>query len=175
MENLAEYLATERVEHDGFSITDVGAAMWAMRKIAQAKAQIELNKQLAAAEIAKIEAWHQRTNKEHVRTVEHMETHLVAYYDGLRAADPKFRTLDLPTGKVKRRALPQDYDRDDVQLIAWASSFATDLLEVTTAVQWGELKKRIKPDGDRAVDMLTGEVIPGIKPKPTQEKIIVEV
>jgi seryl-tRNA synthetase len=162
------------VEHDGFSITDNGGAMWAMRKIGQAQEQIEANRKLATAEIEKIVAWNQRANKEHERTVEYMEAHLLAYYDRLRAADPKLRTLDLPTGKIKRRQLPQDYDRDDKQLVAWAEAFATDLLKVETAVKWGDLKKRLKPCDGQAVDTLTGEVIPGITPKPIEEKVIVE-
>jgi hypothetical protein len=174
VETLAEYLTPEEIERESFAITDTSKAMWAMRKIAQARAQIASNHQIAQAEIDKILTWNKKASEKEERTVEFMEAHIMAYYNRMREKDPDYK-LDLPTGKVRRRKLPQSYEVDDAGLIAWAEQHAQDVLQITKAVQWGELKKRIAAFDGSAMDTTTGEIIPGITPKPIQERVWVEV
>jgi len=174
MESLEQYLIPEDVERDTFIIVCADTAMWAMRKITQAKAKAEANRKLAQAEITKITLWLEKVNKKEEETIAFMEGHILSYYETLREADHEFRTLDLPTGKVRRRLMPQDYECDEVQLIAWAEKHAQDVVRVEKAVAWGDLKKRLSPIGTQAVDKLTGEIIPGIKPLKREEKVWVE-
>ena len=175
LDELAEVGAP--AEREGFQITDLSAATWAMKKVARIRARQAEIHAAACAEIDRLKAWdaaeQHRLDSEAAFFVEH----LIDYHRRLIAEDPKAKTIRLPHGELRCRAQQPEWTKDEIQLLAWAQ--ATDpvaFVQIKETAKWAEIKKRgvLQPDGS-LVYVETGEVIPGVTAIERPPKFTVEV
>lgn len=86
------------------------------------------------------------------------------------------KTIKLPWATLKSRQQPQDFDRNDEALLAWAQDNAPEFVKVPApSVVWGELKKAVVAAGDKVLLKETGEIVSGLTPKERAVKFEVEV
>lgn len=151
-------------ERPPFRITDDRCADWAVRKIAEERAEYERLKELADEQIAaiqdKVDAAKRRFENgtafltsclsDYFRLVPHKTTKTTEKYRLLSG------TLVLKKGGTKTTT-------DDEKLVPWlrANGFA-DLVKVEESAKWGELKKKLTFTGAVATIAETGEIVEGV-------------
>lgn len=151
----------EQEEETKFAITTDGAADWAMRKIAQAKAEYErwceYYRKRLEAEAAKMQT-----------TVDRMTSMLAEYFQTVPHKETKTQeNYPLPTGKLVFTKDKETIEHDDDALLAWAKeNDLNDLIKTKEAIKWTEVKDRISAMEDGTFcDGVTGLEIPGITTK----------
>lgn len=107
--------------------------------------------------------------------MEQLKTNLTEYHRReLEAGGDK--TIKLPWATLKSRQQPQDFDRNDEALLAWAQDNAPEFVKVPApSVVWGDLKKAVVVAGDKVLLKETGEIVSGLVPKERAVKFDVEV
>lgn len=156
--------AVQPEERPPFRITDDRCADWAVRKIAEERAEYDRLKALADDQIAsiteKVEAAKRRMENgtayltsclaDFFRTVPHKSTKTTEKYRLLSG------TLTLKKGGIKTK-------QDDTKLVAWlrANGYG-ELVKVEETAKWGELKKLLSFTGEIAAIADTGEIVEGV-------------
>ena len=156
---------------DGFAIDDDGAADWGLRKIGEAEARMRRDRATAEAEAERWRVWQAKRGEQHQATIDRMQSLLSAYYDQLKASgmlSHKSKSYRLPSGVLQARVHEIQWVRKDADLLAWAKGIkGADLVETKESPRWAEIKKRVAPEtnqiGAPAVDMVTGEYVPGLQ------------
>lgn len=153
-----------------FAITTDAEADWAVRKIAEHRAEIEKwaahfkgqMDRITATEEASI-AYLTRLLSDYFPTVPHKST----------KTEESYR---LPSGKIYLKSQQPRYERDEAVMTEWAKENRPELVKTVTteSTDWNTLKKSttVLDSGDVA-DALTGEIIPGVKAefRPAEFKI----
>ena len=156
---------TDEGPRPAWRITDDGCADWAVRKIAEEKAELDRIKRLADEQIQKIEekvaAAERRfqngtgflTGKlaEYFQTVPHKTTKTKHSYRLLSG------TLTLKLGGTQLK------QNDDKLLDYLKASGNGDMIQTVEKPKWGEFKKRLQIVGASVVDSTTGEIVEGVE------------
>lgn len=146
---------------DTFTVDSDNAADWVMRKAAKATAEIARIDAMAAERIETIARWAQDAKAAHESTLGWARGLLADYHQRVLSEDPKRKTLDLPTGRVKSRTLKAAPEVADVEaFLSWAGD--SELVRVKREPAKAEINKRLKVAGDQVLDPETGEVVPGL-------------
>ncbi len=156
----------DQEQRERFKIESKDQAIWALRKIAQAKADQDENTRAAQAEIDRIAVWRNEENEKLQRSVSFFESLLHEYFMQLREDDPKLKTMKLPHGSLKMRAQQPDFIYNEDELLEWAKVFMPEVVVVKETVSKNPVKKHIRE---------TGEMVPGVTITERPEKFIVEV
>lgn len=102
-------------------ITDDGSAEWAMRHVAGAEADLERLGAQAADWAERISEWFRHQSKPLLAKRAFFQAHLERYALEVRAADPKRKSVVLPSGVVKTHASsPRVQVADPEAALAWA-------------------------------------------------------
>lgn len=168
-------LPDESAAQERFRIASKEQANWALRKIARIEADIAEVNGVAEAEIARINAWRNEQLAGCDKNKEFFIGLLHEYHDLLLADNPKAKTVKLPYGTLKMRALPPEIERDEEALLEWVKTNKPQFVIVTEKTNWAELKKVLEIKSDGALDPETGEVLPGITVTERPPKFSVEV
>lgn len=159
-------------EREPFIVDDDQKAEWCLTQIRQKKAEIE--------------KWTEHYDKLKAQIVDSLtsdinwfEGSLKAYMmqkqeEGVTKTTKTQQSYPLPSGKLVMKKQEPTFERDDEQIIGWLETNNPDLIKVTKAVDWANLKKGITKFGDSVVDE-NGEVIPGITVVERPEIFKVEV
>lgn len=86
-----------------WSVTDAGAAEWAMSRLAGAEAEIADAQEQAAVWRSRVDDWLAEATARPARFAAFLRHHLEEYALALRAANPKAATTTVPSGKVATR------------------------------------------------------------------------
>ena len=131
-----------------WSIEDTGAAEWSMRKLAHVQAEIASTNARAAEFIRQIERWRQDQLKPLVRPAEFFDAALQDYLRRVREADPKKKSVKLPSGEITStlsRERPGIVQGSEAEFIGWAKSSGLDnLVRVKEEPDVNEMKKVVK-------------------------------
>ncbi|MFZ1363075.1 MAG: host-nuclease inhibitor Gam family protein [Candidatus Nanopelagicales bacterium] len=175
MSELTDHLLSEydddttEEKREAFEIRNDSMAEWAFEKYAHYQGRENEIDALADAKIALINDWRQAEKKKLTGHTEFFASHLTRYAQMKRAADPKIKTLSLPSGKVAMRAVAPTVQVDDKeQLIKWCDeNDRQDLYDrkIIDQPKVAELKKLELGDGDFVVDE-DGQTVPGVTVKP---------
>lgn len=164
---------------DHWTISDDKGAEWAMAHVAAAEAQIQGAHDSYALWLRQLDDWYTDATKSARRTVLFFSGHLQQYALAKREANPKAKTLRLPSGEVKTRATGDEVIVvDDEKLIDWAqrtiieppdedlTSYAdAGVVKVTKEVRVSVLRKLVEIKGDQVLTP-QGEVVPGVGVQP---------
>lgn len=167
----ADTLEPERAER--WQITGTETAAWAMGKVAAAHADLDELKRQAAEWKQRVDEWLEHESAPLVRRIEFFSGHLERYALDVREADPKKKSLVLPSGVVKTRVSnPRVEVVDDEAFVEWAAVNAPDAVRVVrkplvSALAWEDRDGVPVADG--------GEIIPGLAVVPAHVTAKVEV
>ena len=164
---MSELMEEQELRED-FRLTDDQQADWALRKIAEAD-----------AELARMTEWYQRQ----IELAQQKHDERVAYFTGLlqdyfgQVPVKETKTMskyELPSGRLVMNKAKDDYKAVDTEaLLSWCISNEPELVKITTAPRWADIKKRLVTLDGKAVDKETGMVVDGveIEEKPAEFKV----
>lgn len=158
-ERLREELTTRECAED-FLIDSLEKAIWAMRKIAAAKAKIKEIDAVGEAEIQRVKTWVDKEKASHIRTIDSME-YLLRPYVASATAESKKKSVNLPNGTTGFRKASVKYSFNEAEFNPWAKENGWVTPVITEKIEWDKLKKSCKIDGSKLVTE-DGEVIPGV-------------
>lgn len=153
-----------------FAVTNDAEADWAVRKIAEHRAEVarwaehfkvQLDR-ITATEEASI-AYLTRLLSDYFPTVPHKST----------KTEESYR---LPSGKIYMKQQQPKFERDEETLTSWAKENRPELVKTVTteSTDWNTLKKSTTVlESGEVADALTGEIIPGVRAefRPAEFKI----
>ena len=155
---------TEGAPRPAWRITDDGCADWAVRKIAEEKAELDRIKALAESQIAKIE--------EKVAAAERRYENGTRFFTGKLAE--YFETVPHKTTKTKHGGVSMK--QDDEKLLAFLKSSGNDdMIQTTEKPKWGEFKKGLEIIGGSVIMKETGEIVEGVEVIEKPDTFTVEV
>lgn len=129
-----------------WEITDQGAATWAMRKLAAAKAaQMQILTDYLA-EKKRLDRWLDRAQRPHANTVAFMQDRLERWALRQREANPRQATFHTPAGSVETRVPSKPWTvevADKEMLLRWALANQRDDLIRPTLQPVTEIRKRV--------------------------------
>lgn len=166
--------ATETPDGAPFTITDDGAAEWALRKLAAHRAELATVQARADEEIARIDAW---TKRHQARIDPHIDyfTDLLINYARQQRTEGR-KTLDLIAGVVKTTASGGGWRvADEDVLVSWLDRVRPELVERAPRVLKAAANKvlRVAVDG-QVVDEASGELVPGVVVEPSRVTVKIE-
>jgi hypothetical protein len=144
-----------------FRVDSDAKATWAMRKLRGVKAHIQSNRDIAAAEIERVQQWLDAVNAPLDRDA-HFFTGLLEDYGLNQRAEFDRKTIPLPYGTIStREGTPTITFVDEDAFVAWATEHAPDLLKTTVKPVLSEAKRILTITDDLKVISGEGEVVPG--------------
>ena len=161
-----------------YTVYDLEGASNVMREIvAIAKQQAELDA-LKDAEIARINAWHEKASKPLISDREWRESQLINYHQNVLAENPKQKSVSTPWGIIKsttRKPSVKKPDKD-ILLAVLETTGQTDLIKekVTREGDWANYKKQLTIIGENVVDE-NGTIIEEFAVEPENTTFKVEV
>ena len=141
---------------EGFTITDDGAADWAIRKIKEADAELE-----------RMKAWYEKQLntiiQQHDETVNYFTGKLREYMEMVPAKDTKTtRKYALASGEIVITKPKEDFEVDQDTLLGWCQVNAPELVRVTMKPAWSDVKKRLTVTESGIADTETGMLVEGV-------------
>lgn len=161
-----DYLEPETREP--FRVDTDSKATWAMRKYAEAQAEVAATIAIAEAEIERIQQWASHAVTGPTATMAYMEAQLSMYALAVRAeTDGKRKSISTPYGKVATRAATEKWQIDDEAFIEWAKTNQPDWVEtkMVRAIDVPTLRKALAAEEiTEGVVAITpeGDIVPGI-------------
>ena len=177
MNEWKETLQNEEVETDTlteeerrFVVDDDQKAEWCLRKIQEAKTDIQMWDAFYDAQFRKVkEACESR--------ISFFEYLLRDYFRMVPKKETKTQqSYQLPSGKLVLKKQAPEYVRDDELIIAWLKANDEQrYVKVKESLDWAALKKTLTIVGGEQVAGESGEIIPGIIVESREDVFKVEV
>ena len=161
------------------AVLDDASAEMILRQLKQAENQYE-----------RMKAWydHQIANLKEIRdrTRAWAETCLRSYFDMVPTTGKKIRSYDMPGGTLKLARQDPEYEVNDAELVPWLEKNNLEkFVAVKKEARWGDFKETLKnekkqirtvtaEDGTLQVVTADGEIIPGIKAVPRDDKFTIK-
>lgn len=173
---MVDELASKR---EGWQVKDDADADWQIERIAAIKTDLRRKEMAAQNKIAQIQAWLDKEKEVAEKEISFREMKLREYFDSLPAKAIKEtktqKSYKLPSGVLKLKYRGPEIIRDDAKLLAWVKQNKPRFVKVKESVDWSGLKELTKIDGDKVIDIQTGEIIDGIIAEQREPEFIVEV
>lgn len=153
-----------------FRLRDSSMANWAMRKIHRIRRRRAEVRDMALREIDKIERWWRDQDKMLEREERFFTVLLRLYHMEQLRTDPRAKTLKFPEGELQFRKQQDKISYQEPELLNWLLSNAPEYVQTIQRPAWGEFKKMLVADGDKAFFKRTGEEVPVLRviPQPPQ-------
>lgn len=157
-------------ESEGFKISTLQEADWAMRKLKAMDAQDDGFKATAKADIDETNAWLNRKLTENQASREYFKGLLQDYLYEQRKTDKKFK-IDTPHGTVSTRKTPAGLKYEDaVVLKSLHDQGVEQFIRVKQEINKKDLKKAGSIINGKFV-LEDGEIIAGVTEKPASESV----
>lgn len=172
---------TERVEElrgGLWSIDSDPKAEWALRMLGRHEAEVASAAEVAARLIERTRKWLEAEQLRHAPHVEFFERQLRVYHERKLEADPKAKTIRLPSGTLasRRNTVGKVTVEDPEAFLAWWDSPANaelreavpELVVAKRTPSVAVIKEAFTPKGEGMVDDGTGEIVPGVVHTPPE-------
>lgn len=145
-------------------IADDGAADWAVRKIAEERAEPARIRELAETEIERIEAKLAAAEKRCENGTKFLTSKLSEYFKTVPHKATKTKeSYRLLSGTLTMKIGGVQMKQDDEALLAFLKQSGNDdMIQTVEKPRWGEYKKRLAIQGGQVVDTETGELVEGV-------------
>ena len=169
----------EEEELQEVAVLDDASAEMILRQLTQVEDQYD-----------RMKAWydHQIANLKEIRdrTRVWAENCLRPYFDMVPTTGKKIRSYEMPGGTIKLAKQDPEYEVNDAELVPWLEKNHANLVEVKKEAKWGDLKNLLKDektkqprtvaaeDGTLQVVTADGEIVPGVKAVPREDKFSVK-
>lgn len=167
----------EEGERPEWRITDDGCADWAVRKIAEERAELARIKELAEAQIQRIEEKVAAAERRCENGTRFLTSKLAEYFQTVPHKTTKTKhSYRLLSGVLSLKLGQPVMKPDDEKLVQYLKDAGlTDLIKTEEKAKWGELKKRLQIVGASAVDKTTGEIVEGVTVETKPDTFSVDV
>jgi hypothetical protein len=163
------YLDQTLQNPQGFTVDNDSKADWALRKLAEARRRLHERRAFVEVELARLQAWQAKLDAEDTRLISYMEQLLADYFEHLQAQGRlgRKKSYRLPHGQLTAHQVPTHWAVDEEELLAWAEPLG--LVRINKISAWKEIKARLIASAPQprapAIDMRTGELVPGVTVK----------
>lgn len=160
---------SEMLDQDtGFRVTDDSSAEWCLKKIKEAKADVQRWSEFYADQMKKV--------KESAdSSIAYFEAKLEEYFESVpHKATKTQESYILPSGKLVRKQQQPEYAINDDELIPWLKQNTFGYVKVKESADWAALKKTVTVVGSNVVSR-EGEIIPGVSVTQRPDVFKVEV
>lgn len=158
------YQEDEKAERPAWRIADDGCADWAVRKIADERAELARLKELADAQIQRIEEKVAAAERRCENGTRFLTNKLAEYFEMVPHKKTKTKeSYRLLSGTLAKKLGGVSMKQDDAKLLEYLKASGNeDMIKVTEKPAWGEFKKRLAIMGGQVVDQETGEIVEGV-------------
>ena len=156
---------TEDTPRPTWRITDDGCADWACRKIAEEKAELDRIRELAEAQIQKIEEKLAAAERRYENGTRFLTGKLAEYFETVPHKATKTKeSYRLLSGTLTRKFGGSQMKQDDAQLVQYLKdSGQLEFIKTEEKPKWGDFKKRLEIIGGSVVDKETGEIVEAVQ------------
>lgn len=146
-------------------IADDGAADWAVRKIAEERAELARIRELADEQIARIEEKLAAAERRCENGTRFLTAKLAEYFETVPHKTTKTKhSYRLLSGTLTKKLGGTTMKQNDEKLLEFLKASGNDdMIQTTEKPKWGEFKKRLEIMGGQIVDTLTGELVEGVE------------
>ena len=154
----------EPVSATEWRITDDSLADWAVRKIAEERAELQRIQTLAEGEIERIKAKVAKAEKRYTNGTEFLTRKLAQFFETVPHKTTKTKhSYRLLSGTLTRKIGGVSMKQDDATLLEYLKkSGNADMIKVKEEPKWGDYKKRLEIVGEQIIDKETGEIVEGV-------------
>lgn len=158
-------------------ITDDGCADWAVRKIAEERAELARIKELADAQIQRIEEKVAAAERRCDNGTRFLTSKLAEYFHTVPHKVTKTKqSYRLLSGSLTLKLGQPTMKPDDEKLVQYLKDAGlTDLIKTEEKAKWGEYKKQLQIVGASVVDKNTGEIVEGVTVETKPDTFTVDV
>lgn len=160
-----------------FRIADDGVADWAVRKIAEERAELARIQALADDQIARIMEKVEAAEKRCENGTSFLTAKLMEYFDTVPHKTTKTtHSYRLLSGTLKKKLGGVQLKPDNEKLLAFLkASGNADMIRTKEEPAWGDYKKRLEIMGGQVIDTETGEIVEGVNIEEKLDTFVVEV
>lgn len=170
-------LKQDRLEE--VAVLDDASAEMILRQLKQAEEQYDRMKSWYDFQTQKLKDIRDRTRA-------WAETCLRPYFDMVPTTGKKILTYEMPGGTMKLAKQDPEYKINDEELVPWLKENKMErFIQTKEEARWGDLKEALKDEkkkirtadaGDGTLQVVTedGEIIPGIKAIPREDKFTIK-
>lgn len=157
--------------------TDDGCADWACRKIAEEKAELDRIRELADAQIQKIEEKVAAAERRFQNGTRFLTGKLAEYFETVPHKTTKTKaSYRLLPGTLTRKFGGTTMKQDDEKLVQFLkNSGQLEFIKTEEKPRWGDFKKRLEIMGGSVVDKETGEIVEGVTVETKPDTFTVDV
>ncbi len=168
---------TEDTPRPAWRITDDGCADWACRKIAEEKAELDRIRELADAQIQKIEEKVAAAERRFQNGTRFLTGKLAEYFETVPHKTTKTKaSYRLLSGTLTRKFGGTTMKQDDEKLVQFLkNSGQLEFIKTEEKPKWGDFKKRLEIMGGSVVDKETGEIVEGVTVETKPDTFTVDV
>ncbi|MBO5863510.1 MAG: host-nuclease inhibitor Gam family protein [Paludibacteraceae bacterium] len=158
-------------------IADDDCADWAVRKIADERAELARIKELADAQIARIMDKVVAADKRCENGTRFLTSKLAEYFETVPHKQTKTKhTYRLLSGTLARKIGGTTMKQNTEKLLEYLKASGNDdMIKLTEEPKWGEFKKRLEIVGDQIIDKDTGELVEGVELVGKPDTFVVEI
>ena len=168
-------LIEEVEQKEGYKVTDLNSATWAMRKLSRIENEIKEVKEVSAREHSRIEEWETARVKGLSESQDYFKHLLGTYLLEEKQKDPKFK-LSTPYGNVSTRKKPDAWEYDEQGIVPFLKEHEMlDFVKVKETIDKTAFKKAVKVMSDGRVVNDDGIVIDCVKVVPQGESVVFKV
>ena len=155
----------EDAPRPAWRITDDGCADWACRKIAEEKAELDRIRELADAQIQKIEEKVAAAERRFQNGTRFLTGKLAEYFETVPHKTTKTKaSYRLLSGTLTRKFGSTTMKQDDEKLVQFfKDSGQLEFIKTEEKPRWGDFKKRLEIMGGSVVDKETGEIVEAVQ------------
>ena len=167
----------EDAPRPAWRITDDGCADWACRKIAEEKAELDRIRELADAQIQKIEEKVAAAERRFQNGTRFLTGKLAEYFETVPHKTTKTKaSYRLLSGTLTRKFGGTTMKQDDEKLVEFLKgSGQLEFIKTEEKPRWGDFKKRLEIMGGSVVDKETGEIVEGVTVETKPDTFTVDV
>lgn len=155
----------EDAPRPAWRITDDGCADWACRKIAEEKAELDRIRELADAQIQKIEEKVAAAERRFQNGTRFLTGKLAEYFETVPHKTTKTKaSYRFLSGTLTRKFGGTTMKQDDEKLVQFLKdSGQLEFIKTEEKPRWGDFKKRLEIIGGSVVDKETGEIVEAVQ------------
>lgn len=161
--NEALQLINDEVQEQ-FSITDDKSAEWAVKKIAEERAEAQRYLNLCETMIQEYKFKAQKAEEKLERDTSYLKSMLMQYFETVpKKATKTKESYQLASGTLVKKFGTKEFIRDEETLLNWLkSSGKTNLVKTKESADWATLKKEVTVSGNSVITT-DGEIVEGVK------------
>ena len=170
-------MMNNELEQEQFSIDNDVKAEWAIKKIAEERAELQRYINVCETMINEYKAKIEERKQKSENNTSWLESELFRYFNTIeKKKETKTQvTYELPSGKLLLKKSTTEFVRDDEKLLEYLKNNKQEqYIKVKESIDWTNFKKILSITDDTVIDE-DGQVVEGITLQEKQAKFEIEI